>query len=301
MLFPITNILLDTIQNDLFDEKQVSLSVLRLDALHPIVSGNKLFKLHYFLQYATQQSLEGIVTFGGAYSNHLVATAFACKEAGLKSTGIVRGEQPAELSHTLKACLAYDMRLKFISRQAYDKKDQIPFINEIKSEFKHHIIVPEGGYHPLGALGAGLIMDFIKEDSSHICCAVGTATTIAGLLKGIKFGQQIIAVPVLKNMVDLPQRIDYLTNQVYKPHQLEILNDYHFGGYAKKTEELIDCMNTLYKNHRLPTDFVYTGKMMFGIMDCIKKDFFKKGSKIVCIHTGGLQGNLSLKPGTLVF
>jgi len=301
MLLPVTNIVLDELQSDLFNDKQVSLSVLRLDKLHPVVSGNKLFKLHYFLQNALRQSFEGIVTFGGPYSNHLVATAYACKEAGLRSTGIVRGEQPPELSHTLNECLSYGMQLKFISREAYNNKESTPFLNGIISEFKNHLIVPEGGYHPLGASGAALVMDLIKEDTSHICCAVGTATTISGLLKGLRNEQQVIAVPVLKNMVDLQERINFLTNQVFKPRQLEILYDYHFGGYAKKTPELINCMNTIYEKHQLPTDFVYTGKMMFGIIDSIKKNFFKKGSKIVCIHTGGLQGNLSLKPGTLVF
>jgi 1-aminocyclopropane-1-carboxylate deaminase len=301
MLFPSGNIVLDELQDELLDLKQVSLSVLRLDLLHPIVSGNKLFKLHYFLQDALLQSCEGMVTFGGAYSNHLVATAYACREAGLKSIGIVRGEAPPRLSHTLMACQEYGMKLKFISRLAYDQKEQPAFLKELQSAYKNYLFVPEGGYHPLGAKGAALIMDLIKEDTSHICCAVGTATTLSGLLKGLKSSQQLIGIPVLKNMHDLPERIDNLTNQKFAPQQLEIMNDYHFGGYAKKTKELIEFMNMLYLKHQLPTDFVYTGKMMFGIINSIQTDYFKKGSKIVCIHTGGLQGNLSLKQGTLVF
>ncbi len=301
MLFPTSNIVLENLADDLFDEKKVSLSVLRLDAIHPVVSGNKLFKLHYFLQSAILQSSEGIVTFGGAYSNHLVATAYTCKEAGLKSAAIIRGEPPALLSHTLLACLEYGMSLKFISRQEYDKKELPGFLKEIKPGYENFLIVPEGGYHRLGAAGAALIMDLIKDGTSHICCAVGTATTLAGLLQGIKKEQQIIGIPVLKNLYDLHQRIKFLTNLSFSPQQLIIMNDYHFGGYAKKTHELIDFMNLLYQKHQLPTDFVYTGKMMFGVIDCIKKDFFPKGSKIVCIHTGGLQGNFSLQPGTLVF
>lgn len=287
--------------DDLFDQKQVRLSVLRADKIHPVVSGNKLFKLHYFIQNALQQSSAGIVTFGGAYSNHLVATAYACKEAGLKSTGIVRGEQPAALSHTLTACIKYGMVLKFISRQVYHKKELPAFLEEIKTAYKNYLVIPEGGYHPSGAAGAALIMNFVQDDPSHICCAAGTATTLSGLLMGLKKEQQIIGIPVLKNMHDLEQRISFLTNQTFQPKRLKIVSEYHFGGYAKKTPELIAFMNLLYQKHQLPTDFVYTGKMMYGIIDSIKKGYFPRGSKIVCIHTGGLQGNLSLQPGTLVF
>jgi 1-aminocyclopropane-1-carboxylate deaminase/D-cysteine desulfhydrase-like pyridoxal-dependent ACC family enzyme len=301
MLFPTSNIFLQKLSDDLFDQKQVSLSVLRLDTLHNVVSGNKLYKLHFFLKNAMEQSLPGIVTFGGAYSNHLVATAFACRHAGLKSAAIVRGERPAKLSHTLNACIEYGMELKFISRQKYDKKEDPEFAEIIQSAYKNYQVVPEGGYHPLGAAGSALIMNLVTNETSHICCAVGTATTAAGLLLGAKNNQQIITVPVLKNLLDLEQRITFLTKRVFTPEQLSIMPDYHFGGYAKKTPALLDFMNSCFLKHQLPTDFVYTGKMMFGIIDSIKRDFFPLGSKIVCIHTGGLQGNLSIQNGTLVF
>ncbi len=302
MLFPTKDAINQQLNDDLFYQKQVHLSVLRLDAIHPVVSGNKLFKLHYFLQTAIQHSYEGIVTFGGAYSNHLVASAFACKIAGLKCTAIVRGEQPAFLSHTLTSCRnEYDMVVKFISRKQYEEREQPFFAKDLQLEYPNYLIVPDGGYHPMGAAGAALIMDLIDEDATHICCAVGTATTLAGLLLGKKENQQIIAIPVLKNMHDLQYRIEYLTNCKYSGKHLQIMQDYHFGGYAKKNQELIDCMNHGYQKYKLPTDFVYTGKLMHGVIDIIKNDFFPKGSKIVCLHTGGLQGNLSLPPGTLVF
>jgi 1-aminocyclopropane-1-carboxylate deaminase len=193
------------------------------------------------------------------------------------------------------------MTLKFISRQEYDKKEQPFFLEKIKSEYKNYLVVPEGGFHPLGAAGAALIMDLINKDTTHICCAAGTATTLAGLLTRMEKEQQLIGIPVIKNMHDTSKRIHFLTSRPFNPRQLKIMNDYHFGGYAKKTKELIDFMNLLFQKHRLPTDFVYTGKMMFGIIDCIKRDYIPEGSKIVCIHTGGLQGNLSLPPGTLDF
>ncbi|MEJ7587530.1 MAG: pyridoxal-phosphate dependent enzyme [Ferruginibacter sp.] len=301
MLFPTLNIATTIVEGELFRQKELSLSVLRLDTIHPVVSGNKLFKLHYFLQHAIREAYEGITTFGGAYSNHLVATASACREAGLKCTGIIRGESPLVLSPTLNACVEYGMVLKFISRQEYDRKESPAFLKELMQADPHHLLVPEGGYDPMGASGAALIMDFINRQVSHICVAIGTATTFAGLLGVCKKGQRIIGIPVLKNLDDMEKRMAFLTKQPIATGMFEIKNDYHFGGYAKKTAGLIQFMNKLFDEHQVPTDFVYTGKMMYAVFDCIEKDFFPKGSKIVCIHTGGLQGNLSLPPGTLVF
>ena len=142
MLFPVSNIATENIPNELFNQKQVSLSVLRLDLIHNVVSGNKLYKLHFFLKDAIEQSSEGIITFGGAYSNHLVATAFACREAGLKSIAIVRGEQPKTLSHTLKACLEFGMQLNFVSRRAYDQKELPDFLKELKAGYKNYVLFP---------------------------------------------------------------------------------------------------------------------------------------------------------------
>ena len=295
------NIQLDEISSSFLKSRQIELFIARLDLIHPVVSGNKLFKLYYFIEEAIRENKNTIVTMGGAYSNHLVATAFYCKEAGLKSIGIVRGEMPAIKSHTLNACESYGMKLIYISRSDYNKKDE-NFISEMTRENSVDIyFIPEGGYHPLGAKGASLIMEKIKEtDASHICTAVGTATTLSGLILNTKPNQQIIAVPVLKGMNDLVSRLNYLTNNI-DHDQLCIFDEYHFGGYAKKDGTLIQFMNDFYTEYEVPTDFVYTGKMMYAIFNKIKSDFFPLGSKIICIHTGGLQGNLSLPNGSLVF
>lgn len=301
MLFPTSKINIQKLSDSLFDQKEVTVSVLRLDKLHAIVSGNKLFKLHYFLEQAQQQFSDGLITFGGPYSNHMVATAFASKEIGLKSIGIIRGEQPKELSHTLQACLAYGMELKFITRHEYDQKEKSEFLAPINCSYPKYLIIPEGGYSSVGANGAALIMDWIPENTSHICCAIGTATTFTGLLKNLNKDQQLIGFPVLKNMNDIEKRIQFLSTSSHNNLPFQIINKYHFGGYAKKNNDLIEAMNLMYKNYQLPTDFVYTAKMMAGVIDCISNDFFQKGSNILCIHTGGLQGNLSLEPGTLKF
>ena len=294
MLFPIGDVRMQQIEADLLIEKQLKLSVLRLDEIHPVVSGNKLFKLHFYLKEAREKSRKGIVTFGGAYSNHLLAAAFACKGFDLGSVGIVRGEQPAMLSETLQQCLQYGMQLEFVSREQYNKKEQAEYLSELQAKYKNYLIVPEGGYHPHGAAGAALIMDLIDSDVTHICCAIGTATTIGGLLTKAGGSQQVVGFPVLKGLDDINKRLRFLTGQNYTDKHLRIVNDYHFVGYAKQTPALIAFMNNFFEQYRIPLDFVYTGKMMYGVMDCIKKDFFEKGSHIVCLHTGGLQGNRSL-------
>jgi 1-aminocyclopropane-1-carboxylate deaminase len=301
MLFDNSNINVDKLENQLLDQLGIELSVLRLDLIHPIISGNKLFKLFYFLQDAEKFPHKQVITFGGAYSNHLVATAYACKLKGLKSIGIVRGEKTAKLSHSLQNCRQYGMQLKFVSRRAYDQKEDVLFQENLLKEFGEAVIIPEGGHSSLGAKGAALIMDHIDGSTTHICCALGTATTVAGLLSAQKKEQQIIAVPVLKGLDDIHKRIAHLLPEKKQENILQIADNYHFGGYAKYSPELIAFMNDLYKKYQLPTDFVYTAKMFFAVFDKINKKEFSSGSKIVCIHTGGLQGNLSLPVNSLIF
>lgn len=301
MLLDNSNIKVDHLESQLLDQLEIKLSVIRLDLIHPIISGNKLFKLFYFLQDAKKNPQKQIITFGGAYSNHLVATAYAGKQAGLKTIGIVRGEKPAQLSHSLQNCLEYGMQLKFISRQEYDQKETAAFQQTLLTEFGDTIIIPEGGYNAIGAKGAALISNYIDDNTTHICCALGTATTVAGLVSAAKKDQQVIAVPVLKGLNDIHERISFLLGDDPYKSSLQIMDNYHFGGYAKYSPELIAFMNDLYKQYQLPTDFVYTAKLFFAIFDAINKNKFPKGSKIICLHTGGLQGNLSLPVNTLIF
>ena len=302
MLFDISKAVIEELHDDLFLQKQVKVAVLCLDKIHPLVSGNKIFKLQYFLQEALEYDHKTILSFGGAYSNHLAATAYACKSLHLKCVGIVRGERPEKLSHTLLQCIDDGMQLKFISREEYDKKETLNFIKSIKNEFGDCIIIPEGGYHPLGAKGASLIMNLLKEkDFTHICTASGTATTLAGLLMAANPGQAIISIPVLKGITDTAERIKYLTGKQAVTENLKILPNYHFGGYAKKNDQLIEFMNQCWLQHQLPLDYVYTAKMFYAVVDSVKNNYFEKGSEIICLHTGGLQGNKSLPLGTLLF
>ena len=302
MLFETENIRTVVLSDNLFIQKKVAVDVLRLDEIHPIVSGNKLFKLHYFLEEADSSAQKTILTFGGAWSNHLPATAYACQSAGLKSIGIVRGEEPATLSFSLQRCMQYGMRLKYVTREAYHSKDDAAFTQMLKAEFGECLVVPEGGYDPLGAEGAALIMDLVKEKLyTHVCVATGTATTLAGLLMAAEKEQKIIGVNVLKGMKDIEDRVKYLSGGNVNMDQLAIFNDHHFGGYAKHTPELIRFMNQCWQQFQLPLDFVYTAKMLYAVFDGITKDRFPEGSKICCLHTGGLAGNHSLTAGTLLY
>lgn len=294
------NIIINSLQSELFDKNKLSVSMLRLDTIHPIVSGNKIFKLYYFLEEAINSSHKLIITFGGAYSNHLAAAAYACKEAGLKCIGFVRGEKPKELSHTLLFCLQNGMQLEFISRELYKKNNEEKFHTELIKKYGDHTLIPEGGFSRKGTNGAKLICNYFNSKNvSHVCCAVGTATTFAGLINGSNKETEIIGFTVLKNLNDIEERLTFLGVEPSKKYS--VIYNYHFGGYAKKNTELISFINSFYDDNKIPLDFVYTGKMMFGVYDLIEKNYFPEGSNILCIHTGGLQGNKSLPEGMLNF
>lgn len=291
---------IDKIEDDILIKRNISLSVLRLDKIHPVISGNKLFKLHYFLEHALVCLHRKIITFGGAFSNHLAATAAACKELNIKCIGIVRGERPKNLSHTLLFCEQQNMYLKFISRNKYAKKFEDDFLKNLKLEFGEHILIPEGGFNHDGVNGAAEIARYYcSKDYTHVCCAVGTGTTLAGLIKSDDDHLQYIGFSALKNLNDFDVRIRALLGNNTKNYNL--ICDYHFGGFAKKNHELISFMNQFYDKYSIRTDFVYTGKMMYGIWDLISNNYFSEGNKILCIHTGGLQGNVSLPKGLLNF
>lgn len=287
------------IYDDTWMQKNITLSLLRLDMIDPVISGNKMFKLFYFLQKAIELKLK-IITFGGTHSNHLAATAAACKLCGLACVGIVRGEKPPMLPATLLYCSQQGMQLEFISRDAYRRKQENAFQQNLKLKFGSHILIPEGGFSEEGVRGAAEIHEYIaNKDYTHICCSVGTATTIAALIQAAHPLEEVIGFSALKEL-DFEERINYLLKDPLSK-RYRLVKEYHFGGYAKKSDCLIGFMNTFYKNHGIPLDFVYTGKMMFGVIDMIRQNYFAEKSRIICIHTGGLQGNSSLMPGELKY
>lgn len=278
--------------------QKILLDVLRLDKIDPIISGNKWFKLKYYLQAALEGNKKQLLTFGGAWSNHIVATACTAKKAGLSSIGIIRGEAPEVWSLSLQTASACGMQLVFVSRELYNQKKDPAFISGISAQYGHPYIIPEGGEGAPGIRGAGEIIDLVKKEAyTHIICAVGTGTQLAGLAGSMTADQQIIGIPVLKGFDNW--RSPYILKETMR--RVHIIPSYHMGGYAKKNEELLRFMNRFYSETGIPTDWVYTGKLFFAISDLLKKDYFPAGSKLLAIHSGGLQGNNSLEPGTLNF
>lgn len=280
----------------------INADILRIDKINEIVSGNKWFKLKYHLDHIEKNKYKTILTFGGSYSNHLVATAYTAKQLSLNSIGIIRGEEPKNLSHTLKDCLDYGMKLKFITRAEYKSKDTNDFISRLKQSFDDFYLIPEGGYSELGRLGAEDIIRLCDHKKyTHIMCAIGTGTMFLGIANASNLNQEIIGIPVLKEMEDfLLQNNKYFKDQK-KIEYCKIFTNYHFGGYAKKDSILLNFMNHLYNEQNIPTDFVYTGKLTYAFFDLFKKRYFPKDSSVLLIHSGGLQGNLSLKKNELNF
>jgi len=292
------SITVDEIDLQLLREKNVTLSVLRLDKIHPIISGNKWFKLKYYLEETVASGKKHIATFGGAYSNHIIATAAAGKLFGLKTMGIIRGEKPTTLSHTLKQALAYGMEIVFISREQY-RSQQMPVTLTDRDDF---FVINEGGYGATGAKGAAEILNYCKKQNySHVACAVGTSTMMAGLVAASPPGQQVIGLPVLKNDDESMKDLLNLLSPKEKVKKFTMIHAYHFGGYAKRSSALINFMNQFYSQSCIPTDFVYTGKLFYGVIDLVQNNYFPQGSNLLLVHSGGLQGNLSLPKGTLIF
>ena len=291
----------DTIKNPLTDQKKVRLDVLRLDRIHPVVSGNKWFKLQYYTGDAVNKGYTTLLTFGGPYSNHIAATAYAAKMLGLKAVGVIRGEAPKQWSHTLQEAHACQMQLVFLPRNEYDAIKRNVHSTNFEVQFGKVYVIPEGGFGSLGMQGAAEILHSTDTGHyTHIVSAVGTGTTIAGIIQATKPHQQVTGISVMKNNIGLNDEIKSLLNTSL-PGSFSIIHDYHFGGYAKYTPALTGWMNWFYHASTIPLDFVYTAKMMYGIFDLMEKDFFRPRSRILAIHSGGLQGNRSLAPGVLVF
>ncbi|MBS1917219.1 MAG: pyridoxal-phosphate dependent enzyme [Bacteroidetes bacterium] len=292
----------DSLSLLLLDEKKCSADVLRLDKIHPIISGNKWFKLKYYFKKASEEKKQIIITYGGSYSNHIIATACAASEAGLNSIGIIRGERAAVLSPTLLAAEKYGMQLQFISRDEYKRKEDILFRKEIEEKYADALIIPEGGFGYEGIKGAEEILLLVdKAKYTHILCAVGTGTMYAGLVNVSGPTQTVVGICVLKGIENLSIQLDAWAIHNEKKSAHQILHDYHFGGYAKKNDQLIEFINTFYRQTRIPTDFVYTGKLFYAVTELLKNNFFPAGSKLLIIHSGGLQGNNSLTKDTLIF
>ncbi len=257
--------------------------------IHPFISGNKWRKLKYILLEAEKLNQKHLVTFGGAHSNHLLATACAAAKFGFLSTGIVRGEDLE--NDTLLLCRLFGMQLIFVDRESYRDKQ-----NLFKKHFVHdpdaHFI-DEGGSGGLAAIGCSELIDELKEVYDHLFCAAGTGTTAAGILLGL----QKNSVPTKMHIIPVLKGADFLKQEIKNLAQgapFEFHPDYHFGGYAKTSDELLTFIKNFASSTGILIDPVYTGKMFFSIYDLISKDYFARGSKILAVHTGGITGILGM-------
>lgn len=286
IIYQKTNI--DALKSQFFEQSGVRLLIKREDQNHPFVSGNKWWKLKYNLEEAVKNGHTSLLTFGGAYSNHIYATAAAAHEVGLKSIGIIRGEEVLPHNPTLSFAKASGMHLQYVSREAYRNKTESSFIEQLHNLFGDFYLVPEGGTNELAVKGcAEFAKQLSKEiDFDYLCLPVGTGGTIAGLADGLNESKKIIGFPVLKGAQFLEEEIKAYTSK----KNWQLVYDYHFGGYAKITKELRESIDEFEKQYNVPLDPIYTSKMMVGIMDLTKKKFFEPGSTILAIHTGGLQG-----------
>ena len=273
------------------DTRKLQLFIKRDDLIHPIISGNKWRKLKYNLQQAQAEQQTCLLTFGGAWSNHIHATAAAGHYFGFDTIGIIRGEITSPLTATLQDAQDWGMQLHFVNRERYRHKTEKEFIAGLELQFGKFYLLPEGGNNILGMQGCAEIWNELNEDYDVICVDCGTGTTIAGIICGHKNPTQILGFSVLKGE-------DYLRNDVQamllrsncQHHNWHINTDYHFGGYAKTTPGLLDFIKTFNQQHAIQLEPVYSAKMFYGLFDLIEKGYFKMGSKILAIHGGGLQG-----------
>ena len=279
-------------------QRGIKLYVKRDDLIHDEVSGNKWRKLKYNIEQVYQGKFEGVFTFGGAFSNHLVATASACNQLGLKSIGFVRGnELTINSNDTLKRCYELGMELRFLSREEYALRNDKQYIHEIQSENLGFYPIPEGGSNYLGVIGCQEIVKEIEIEIDHLFIAQGTTTTSCGVLMGKHSHTKLHVIPVLKGFHSKETMVDILKYALLdEDYANELVDDvivhseYHFGGYGKHTDELIHFIKNIYSGYQLPLDFVYTGKAFYGMLEELRSGNFDNQT-VVFIHTGGLQGN----------
>ena len=266
----------------------ISLYIKREDLLHPIISGNKFRKLKYNLVQAKKEKKQTLVSFGGAFSNHILAVAASGKEYGFKTIGIIRGEElqgKINDNPTLLKAQEFGMLFEFVSREIYREKNVAKILEALSNKFGAIYVIPEGGTNDLAVKGCEEILSSNDEMFDFICCSVGTGGTLSGIINCSKNSQQVLGFPALKGNFLREDICKFVTKTNW-----ELITEYHFEGYAKVSEELIQFINNFYQKYAIALDPIYTAKMAYGVMDLIANNYFPENSKILMIHTGGLQG-----------
>lgn len=276
------------IHDPILDKAGLRLLIKREDLNHPFVSGNKWWKLKYNLEETKNQKKKTVLTFGGAYSNHIFATAAAAIELGFNSIGIIRGEETLPLNYTLSFAKSKGMQLHYVSREQYRKKNDAEFIQQLQDQFGDFYLIPEGGTNKLAIKGCEEFAKTLGDDFDYLCCSVGTGGTLAGIINGLSSSKNVLGFSSLKGGDFLHADVaQWLTPDQH--HDWRVITDYHFGGYGKTTPALEEFKNYFEQKNNIPLDPVYTVKMMAGVFDLVQKEFFKPGSTFLAIHSGGLQ------------
>ena len=269
-----------------FSKRGLELYLKREEILHPHISGNKYRKLYYNLKEATKLNHDTLLTFGGAYSNHIVATAYVAQQQGFRSIGVIRGEELAftERNPSLRFAESCGMEFYFVSRETYREKHTDKFLEELQNRFGRFYSLPEGGTNELAVQGCEEILTKDDEKFTHIALAVGTGGTLSGVIRTSLAHQKVLGFPAVRGNF-LQKDICTFTNK----SNWALISTYHFGGYAKITKELVTFANEFYQKCGIALDPIYTAKMVYGIFDLAKKDYFRSSDQILMIHTGGLQ------------
>ncbi|WAK04095.1 1-aminocyclopropane-1-carboxylate deaminase/D-cysteine desulfhydrase [Methylobacter sp. YRD-M1] len=280
--------ILSRIHDPLLDRHEIELWIKRDDLLHPVISGNKWRKLKYILDHALSLGAHTIISMGGAYSNHLHALACAGRELGLKTIGLVRGEQPDTLNPTLTDMRHWDMELKFVSRSDYRALRQYKDWQDLPGIKPQQYWLPEGGAQALALQGVAELVREIDMPYDVLCVPCGTGTTLAGIVEAVPESASVIGFAALKNASFLTADVESLLSRPHTNWQINL--DYHFGGFAQVNAELMNFIAAFELKAPIPLEPVYTGKMLYGLYDLIAKGYFKPGQRIIAVHTGGLQG-----------
>jgi 1-aminocyclopropane-1-carboxylate deaminase/D-cysteine desulfhydrase-like pyridoxal-dependent ACC family enzyme len=286
---------LQQLHSSFLEQAEVRLFVKRDDLIHPQFGGNKWRKQKYNLIHAREKQFDTLLTFGGAWSNHIYATAAAARYFGFNSIGIIRGEQHTPLNATLSFAKACGMQLHYVSRSEYRKKHEAQYLQKLKQRFGEVYILPEGGSNALALKGCKEIVDEINREIDRpfdvICCASGTGATLAGLVTALKPEQSAIGFSALKGGEFLNDEVRNFLSDRHQKTNWHIETAWHFGGYAKVDDALIHFMRQFKSEYDFALDAVYTGKMFYGLFQLIENRTFRPGTSIVAVHSGGLQGN----------
>lgn len=283
---------IEKINHPTFDKHQLTVFIKRDDTIHPIISGNKWRKLKFNLSHAKQHNFSGVLSFGGSFSNHIHALAFACQQQGLKSIGIIRGEKEYANNFTLSMAKRWGMELIFVDRKTYRLREDADYLASLQQQHPDYLVVPEGGSNTLALIGVGEVIEELNQQCKFdtLLTPVGSGGTLAGLVQADNNQHQLLGIAVLKQDNYLTEQVNNLLGKPSHHNNWQILSEFHRGGYAKFNKDDVQRLLAFNQQTGFIFEPVYSGKMILALLDLIEQGHFPEGHRIVLLHTGGLQG-----------